>query len=82
MHWSEIDLDRRDWTIPAERYKGDRAHLIPLTETMAAVLEDMPFRDRAGYVFSASGGTKPYGNVIKCKRQIDQGDRRHRLDAA
>ena len=72
MHWSEIDLDRRDWTIPAERYKGDRAHLIPLTEAMAAMLEDMPFRDRAGYVFSPSGGAKPYGNVVRTKREIDK----------
>ena len=72
MQWSEIDLDRRDWTIPAERYKGDRAHLIPLTEAMAAMLEDMPFRDRAGYVFSPSGGAKPYGNVVRTKREIDK----------
>ena len=72
MHWSEIDLDRRDWTIPAERYKGDRAHLVPLTEAMAAMLEDMPFRDRAGYVFSPSGGARPYGNVVRTKRRIDR----------
>lgn len=71
MHWSEIDLERADWTIPAERYKGDRAHLVPLTEAMVELLEDMPFRDRAGYVFSPSGGAIAYGNVVKPKRAID-----------
>ena len=73
MHWSEIDLDldRAGWTIPAERYKGARAHLVPLTGTMIEMLEEMPFRDRVGYVFSASGGEKPYSNVVKLKRVID-----------
>ncbi len=72
MHWAEIDLDRADWTIPAERYKGDRAHLVPLTEAMVAMLEEMSFRDRSGYVFSPTAGAKAYGNVVKPKRAIDK----------
>ena len=72
MHWSEIDLNRADWTIPAERYKGDRAHLVPLTEAMVEMLESMPFRDRAGYVFSPTAGVKAYNNLVKPKRAIDK----------
>lgn len=71
MHWSELDLDSGDWTIPAERYKSDRPHLIPLTRVMVKMLQDMPFRDRAGYVFSPSGGVKPYGNVVRPKATLD-----------
>ena len=72
MHWSEIDLDRNDWAIPAERYKGDKLHLVPLTEAMVGILDSIPFRESGGYVFSPSGGSKPYGNVQKPKRAIEE----------
>ena len=35
------------------------------------MLEDMPFRDRQGYVFSSSGGETPTGNFAKPKRALD-----------
>ncbi|MCH8112780.1 MAG: integrase arm-type DNA-binding domain-containing protein, partial [Proteobacteria bacterium] len=38
MHSSEISLSKRAWVIPAARFKADRDHLVPLTETMAAML--------------------------------------------
>ena len=41
-----------------------------LTAAMVALLEDLPFK--AGYVFSASGGEKPYANVVKPKRTLDR----------
>jgi integrase len=36
--WSEIDLARAIWTIPARRMKADREHVIPLSEEAVAVL--------------------------------------------
>jgi integrase len=36
--WSEIDLDERRWTIPAERMKAHRAHVVPLSDAALAVL--------------------------------------------
>jgi len=30
MCWSEIDLDKGTWTLPAHRSKNHRAHLLPL----------------------------------------------------
>ncbi len=71
MHWSEIDLRMANWSISAERYKGRHAHLVPLTANLVAMLEDMPFRDRQGYVFSSSGGETPTGNFAKPKRALD-----------
>ena len=35
--WSEIDLDGALWSIPAERMKGNRPHLIPLSPAAIAV---------------------------------------------
>lgn len=37
--WSEIDLDRRVWRIPAERMKAGREHRVPLSDAALAVLQ-------------------------------------------
>lgn len=36
--WSEFDLDKRVWTIPAQRMKMDNEHLVPLTDQVIALL--------------------------------------------
>ncbi|MDY2983825.1 MAG: tyrosine-type recombinase/integrase [Synergistes jonesii] len=38
--WRELDLPRREWRIPAERMKGNREHVVPLSRQAAEVLED------------------------------------------
>lgn len=38
--WSEIDLDAVLWTIPADRMKMSRAHVVPLSRQALAILED------------------------------------------
>lgn len=37
--WSEIDFDKKIWTIPAERMKGKRTHTIPLTTNILFIFE-------------------------------------------
>lgn len=37
--WSEIDIDKKLWTIPAERMKAGREHRVPLTDRALAILE-------------------------------------------
>tara|TARA_R110000787_G_scaffold20785_50_gene61839 strand:+ start:3331 stop:4524 length:1194 start_codon:yes stop_codon:yes gene_type:complete len=71
MQWREIDLERGDWVIPGARYKSGRAHLVPLTADMIALLRELPFRNNGGYVFSVSGGETPYTNLQKPKKVID-----------
>ncbi|MFV9713335.1 MULTISPECIES: integrase domain-containing protein [unclassified Pantoea] len=39
--WAEIDFDNRLWTIPAERMKAKRTHLIPLSDQALTVLKVM-----------------------------------------
>ncbi|WP_209427420.1 site-specific integrase [Pararhodobacter sp. SW119] len=36
--WSEFDMGKRIWTIPAERMKAGKAHRVPLTDQMIAIL--------------------------------------------
>lgn len=40
--WDEIDTKRKRWSIPAERMKMDRDHVVPLSDAALAVLEKMP----------------------------------------
>ena len=36
--WSEVDLEARTWTVPAERMKSNREHVVPLSDGALAVL--------------------------------------------
>jgi integrase len=50
--WSEIDLDRAEWSIPAEKIKMRQAHMVPLSEQAIAVLKEIqPLTSRGRYVF-------------------------------
>lgn len=54
--WSEIDLDKRLWTIPAERMKAREAHVIPLSAQAVQLLEVLhPVTGRFEYVFPKHG---------------------------
>lgn len=39
--WSEIDIERKLWTIPAERMKKRRPHVVPLSEPALALLREL-----------------------------------------
>lgn len=39
--WREVDLEAKTWTVPAERMKMGREHVVPLTEPALVVLRAM-----------------------------------------
>lgn len=50
--WEEIDLNKASWTIPAERMKKNRPHVIPLTDQTLAILEILkPVSGHREFVF-------------------------------
>jgi integrase len=49
--WSEIDLEARLWTIPAERMKGNREHVVPLSGRGLAIVEAMASTRENGFIF-------------------------------
>ena len=53
MRWSEIDLDKRIWTIPRERAKSDRAHIVHLSAPAIEIIEGLPHTGEL--VFSSNG---------------------------
>jgi len=59
IHEREIDYDKRLWTLPAERAKNGREHLMPLSSLALEILtESAP--NEAGYLFPSSFTGKPY----------------------
>lgn len=57
--WAEIDLERRLWTIPAEKMKGGkRPHTVPLSRQAVILLEKMA-KLNGGQSFVFQSGTKP-----------------------
>lgn len=56
--WSEFDLDKALWLIPAERMKMRRAHLIPLSKQAVAVLRELQ-GITGGYTLAFPGRNDP-----------------------
>ena len=38
--WDEIDFERKEWTIPAERMKMNKEHVVPLSRQSIEILKD------------------------------------------
>jgi integrase len=54
--WDELDLERKVWTIPANRMKAGFEHRVPLSSRCREILKAMQKKGTEGYVFP---GPKP-----------------------
>jgi integrase len=69
MRWSELDLDGKLWTVPADKSKNGRPYEIPLSHQMMTILNGM---ERAGpFVFTRSDGSRPIGGMSDLKTALD-----------
>ena len=70
--WSEFDLDKKLWEIPAERMKADAGHAVPLSDEAMKVLQSLPRFTKGDFLFSASYGVRPVvGGFGKAKLALD-----------
>lgn len=61
--WADIDVEKKMWTIPAERMKKRRIHIIPLTDQALALLEAIkPYSGHREYVFPADRDPRKHCN--------------------
>ena len=57
--WEEIDLDAKLWTIPAERMKAKREHIVPLSPQSIEILEIMkPISAHREFIFPCRNDPK------------------------
>lgn len=73
--WGELDLDAGTWTIPAERMKAKREHVVPLPAAAVALFERMKAHRRIGsdLVFPGTAKGKPLSDMTLTKALRDMG---------
>jgi integrase len=67
--WSEFDLEKNTWLIPAEKMKADEEHEVPLSKAVLSLLAEIP-RLPSGYLFEGKIAGKPPSNLtmlMKCR---------------
>jgi integrase len=71
MRWVEISKDRTTWTIPAERAKNGKAHLVHLAAPARKILRDAIRIKGSPFVFTTTGKT-PVSGFSATKASLDK----------
>lgn len=71
MLWSEVDLERAIWTIPAARSKNKQSHDVPLAPQVMTILRNVPRFLDSDFVFTTTGRT-PVSGFGRVKDRIDE----------
>ncbi len=85
MKWTEIDLDKRTWTLPRSRAKSDRGHEVHLSDAAIEVLRSLPQSSSGAngrdLVFTVTGTTavSGFGNAKQRMDAAMRGARRRLL---
>ena len=71
--WGELDLEAALWTIPADRMKAKRPHVVPLSAPAVALFERMKAHRRgdANLVFPGAARGKPLSDMTLTKALRD-----------
>lgn len=74
--WDELDLDAGLWTIPAERMKAAREHIVPLSPAALRVFRRAAELRTAGFAFVFHGAKrdKPMSDMTLTKLLRDMGE--------
>ena len=65
--WSEVDLDAKTWTIPAERMKMKEEHVIPLSDRALHVLQRAKALGDEGLIFPGMRSGRPMSDMTMSK---------------
>ncbi|OAN52991.1 integrase [Paramagnetospirillum marisnigri] len=74
--WSEIDADKKVWTIPGERMKAGREHRVPLSSAAMAIIEAMKTIKVSDYVFPGMKDNRPLSGMafLQLLKRMNRGD--------
>ena len=73
MKWSQIDLDKATWTLPAELMKMDRDHIVPLSRPVMTFLQGAYEMRYGDYVFPGRSRGEPMSNMTMLELLTDMG---------
>jgi integrase len=63
MRWSESDLDKKIWTVPADRMKAGREHRVPLSPRAITILRQLEKLKTGEFVFAGQARNKSLSNM-------------------
>lgn len=63
VRWSEIDLDKKIWTVPPARMKAGREHHVPLSDRTITILEMVEDSNGGEFVFVGQRSGSPLSNM-------------------
>jgi integrase len=66
----EFDFEAAIWTVPEERFKSGVDHLVPMTQTVTALIEALPKHDKGDFVFSFTAGEKAINGFSRVKQAL------------
>jgi integrase len=61
--WDEIDWANKLWTIPAERMKGRRPHVVPLSRAALAMIEGQQAKRASEFIFPGAKSGRALSNM-------------------
>lgn len=61
--WSEIDFEKRLWTVPATRMKAKKEHRVPLTDRAIEILKPLYEARVSGFVFPGHKEGRPLSGM-------------------
>lgn len=65
--FEEVDLAERTWTVPAERMKADKAHVVPLSDRAIQIIETLRQSATSGLIFGGAIGNRPISDTAMTK---------------
>ena len=67
--WGEFDIEKKEWTVPADRMKAKRAHRVPLSDRCIAILKEAKAlkREDSDLVFPGTVTGKPLSDMTLSK---------------
>lgn len=69
--WSEIDFEKAEWTIPAERMKKNRDHIVPLSDQALQLLEVLrPVSGHREFIFPSDHNPRKPANSQSANRAL------------
>jgi integrase len=71
LRWSELDFDKRVWSLPPSRTKNKRPHVVPLSDAAIGTLTALP-RFEGDFVFPTAEGSAPVSGHSRGKLRLDR----------
>lgn len=63
MRWTEVDLEKKVWTVPPHRMKAGREHRVPLSARAITILRQLRKLGTGDFVFPGQARNKPLSNM-------------------